>query len=84
VKRNIFSEVQFLLPTFIRKVKPSCAFYSPSTAGHKLLNTTVSIMIKKTGYKPSTAQSYNDFMGGVHSADAMLDLCTDERIRVKY
>ena len=39
---------------------------------------------KKKGYKPSTAQSYNDFMGEVHSSDAMLDSCTDERIRVKY
>jgi hypothetical protein len=44
----------------------------------------VCIMVKKTGYKPSTAQSYNDFMGGVHSSDAMMNTCTDERIRVKY
>jgi hypothetical protein len=70
-KRNIFAEVQFLPPPFMRKVMPSCAFYSLSTARQKILNKIVCIMVKKTGYKPSTAQSYNDFMGGVHSSDAM-------------
>jgi hypothetical protein len=83
-KRNIFAEVQFLLPPFMRKVIPSHAFYSPPTARQKIWNTIVCVMVKKTGYKPSTAQSYNDFMGGVHSLDAMSDSCTDERIRVKY
>lgn len=82
-KRNIFAEVQFLLPPFIRKVMPSCAFYSPPTARQKILNTIVCIMVKKTGYKPSTAQSYNDFTE-VHLTGAMLDSCTDERISVKY
>jgi len=50
----------------MRKVMPSCAFYSPPTPRQKILNIIVCVVVKKTGYKPPTAQSYNDFMGGVH------------------
>jgi len=84
-RKNIFTGAQFLLLLFVKNSHNIflCCYYSTYSKTEDSEHIGV---CHRQQYvrKPSIAQNYNDFMGGVNTCDAILYSYLDKRRMGKY